>query len=154
VSPPIEVAVLDARWRARMEDAEALCRAAAAAALARAGAPRGAGELSVALADDALLARLNRDYRGTDGPTNVLSFAGGRELLGEVVIALETTAAEAAAGGLGLADHTAHLVVHGVLHLLGYDHETDASAAVMEPLEAEILAGLGIADPYAETPGR
>lgn len=149
MSPSVAVAVLDPRWRARLTHAEALCRTAAAAAL-RAGGAGADAELSVALGDDALLARLNRDYRGKEGPTNVLSFSGAPDLLGDVVIALETAEAEAAERGIGLGDHTAHLVVHGVLHLLGHDHEAEAEAAAMERLEAEILAGLGIADPYAE----
>ncbi len=84
----------------------------------------------------------------------MLSFDGAPAALGDVVLALETIAAEAQAQGKPLADHLAHLVVHGVLHLLGYDHETQGQARSMERLEIEILAGLGIADPYHLPPAR
>ncbi|MEO5372816.1 MAG: rRNA maturation RNase YbeY [Alphaproteobacteria bacterium] len=153
-------------WLASLPDAEERCRAAALAALAAglrerplAGVDSGI-ELAIVLSDDAEVRRFNRDYRGQDKPTNVLSFAAldGDDplpepdeplLLGDVIIAHETTAAEAAAEGLSLADHLSHLVVHGVLHLIGYDHEEDDAALDMERLEAASLAGLGIADPYA-----
>ncbi|MEX2642644.1 MAG: rRNA maturation RNase YbeY, partial [Acetobacterales bacterium] len=109
------------------------------------------GEVSVVLAGDAMLHELNRGYRGQDKPTNVLSFPidepdPAREawMLGEVVIALETTRREALEEGKPVTDHLLHLVVHGVLHLLGYDHQTDAEAERMEALEARLLAGLGV----------
>ena len=117
------------------------------------------------LTDDAAVRALNAQWRGKDRPTNVLSFpaatpdeiararAGGPPLLlGDVVLALETCRREAAEQGKPLADHVAHLVVHGVLHLLGHDHEDDAEADRMERLETAILAELGIADPYAGQP--
>jgi probable rRNA maturation factor len=139
-------------WRRRLPAAERLARRAARAALAAAKPARGAaasrGELCLVLADDALQRKLNHEFRGRDKPTNVLSFAGAPASLGDVVLALETIAGEAEAQGKRLADHVAHLVVHGVLHLMGYDHETDGQARRMERLETEILAGLGIADPY------
>jgi len=113
-------------------------------------------ELSLALADDATVRTLNRDYRAKDKPTNVLSFpAPHGPLLGDVIIAYETLAREAAEEGVPPSDHLAHLTIHGLLHLLGYDHETEAEAVTMEALETSILAGLGIADPHAagrETP--
>lgn len=153
-----------AAWAAALPDPAALARGAVEAALE--GAPVGPlVEVSVVLTDDAAQRALNRDWRGKDAPTNVLSFpalaraelaAGaaadpGRPiLLGDVVLALETTRREAEAAGKPLADHAAHLLVHGVLHLLGYDHETEADAASMEPLETAILARLGVADPYRE----
>ncbi|MEX0921499.1 MAG: rRNA maturation RNase YbeY [Rhodovibrionaceae bacterium] len=159
----IDCALRCAAWAASLPEAEALARRAAAAALAAGGVdlPRG-GELSLALSDDAELQILNKAYRGKDGPTNVLSFpgdplpetAGQPYLLGDVVLALGVCAREAAAQGKTLADHLTHLVVHGVLHLLGQDHESDAEAARMEALEVRILAGLGIADPYASAAQR
>ncbi len=119
---------------------------------ARGAAP---AELSIVLADDARIAALNKTYRGKEGPTNVLSFpsaamAAGVEavLLGDVVLARETIAREAQTQGKRFDDHLAHLTVHGVLHLLGHDHASDAEADEMEALEREILQDLGIADPY------
>jgi len=113
-------------------------------------------ELSVVFTDDAHVRALNRQYRGKDYPTNVLSFPappakvdGFGPLLGDIVVAYETVAREATAEGLVFEDHLSHLVVHGLLHLLGHDHEDDAEATAMESLEVAILARLGIADPYA-----
>jgi probable rRNA maturation factor len=134
-------------WRRRLPAAEGLVRRAARAALA-AAKPRPRGELCIVLADDVLQRKLNHDFGGRDKPTNVLSFEGAPVSLGDVVLALETIAGEAETQGKSLADHVAHLVVHGVLHLMGYDHQTDGQARRMERLETEILAGLGIADPY------
>lgn len=126
-------------------------------------------ELSCRLTDDAEVQVLNRDYRGKDAATNVLSFplvepdlldaladpanaadgGDGELLLGDIVLAAETCAREAQAQGKTLNGHVTHLVVHGVLHLLGYDHLEEQDADAMEALETSILAGLGIADPYA-----
>lgn len=113
-------------------------------------------EVSVLLCDDATIQRLNRDWRGFDRPTNVLSFpapAGGPphgpRLLGDIAVAFETTRREAGSEGKSVADHLTHLVVHGFLHLIGYDHEVESEALRMEALETSILADLGIADPYA-----
>ena len=145
------------------DDAEWLCERAALAALSASyDEEEGPAELSVVLADDALVHRLNRDYRGKDKPTNVLSFAlteaeepelgeDAPVMLGDVILAWETVAREAAEQGKTPSDHMTHLVVHGVLHLLGYDHETDDEAEEMEQLEVEVLETLGIADPYAAT---
>ncbi len=141
-----------APWTRAVPGAAALARRAARAALAAAEA--GTGEVAVVLSDDATVRRLNRDYRRKDKPTNVLSFPLGDvktaecRLLGDVILARETVLAEAAAQGKRAGDHLSHLVVHGVLHLLGFDHEKDAEARRMEALERRILAGLGIADPY------
>ncbi len=138
-------------WRRRLPGAAPLARRAARAALlAGAGKRAGAkpGELCIVLASDRLQRRLNREFRGTDKTTNVLSFAGAPESLGDVVLALETVAREARAQDKSLADHVAHLVVHGVLHLMGYDHESERDAVRMERLERRILGRLGIADPY------
>lgn len=109
-------------------------------------------EVGVRLTDDAEVRRLNRRWRGMDKPTNVLSFASeasGSRLLGDVVIARQTLSREAAEQGKSPMDHLRHLVVHGVLHLLGFDHErSEAEAARQEFRERVILAGLGVADPY------
>jgi len=143
------------------ENAEWLSEKAALATLAAIyDAEDGPAELSVVLADDALVQQLNRDYRGKDKPTNVLSFAlteaeepepeeGMPVLLGDVILAFETVRREAAEQSKSPDDHLTHLVVHGVLHLLGYDHETDDEAEEMEALETRLLASFGIADPYA-----
>mgnify|MGYP001397582534 CR=1 FL=1 len=152
----IDVLVEASAWTAALPEAEAVVRRAAGAALAALGPLESdvgeTGPLSVCLllADDATLQRLNREFRAKDRPTNVLSFPGEAPMLGDIALAQETCAREAAAQGKALAAHLSHLVVHGVLHLCGYDHETDAEAEEMEALEVEILAGLGIADPYEE----
>lgn len=111
------------------------------------------GEVAILLTDDAAQATLNRDWRGKPGSTNVLSFPAAPnpfDHLGDVSLALETCAREAAEQGKTLTDHASHLLAHGVLHLLGHDHETDAEAAVMEACERAILARIGIGDPYRD----
>ena len=107
-------------------------------------------ELGITLADDETVRVLNRDHRGQDKPTNVLSYPSGeRDFLGDMVLARQTVWREAREQRKSAADHFTHLVVHGTLHLLGYDHETgEADAERMEALERRILAKLGIADPY------
>ncbi len=152
MSVRIAIRIDEPAWRAAVPNARDLVRRAARTALRTVPTrPSGDPEMTVLLGDDALLRRLNRDYRGKDSPTNVLSFAAGEpELLGDMAIAYETTAGEAIAAGKPLVDHLAHLVVHGTLHLLGYDHESAEDAATMEPLEVAALAALGIADPYGE----
>jgi probable rRNA maturation factor len=163
----IAVDVRAAGWRRAVPDIDAAVREVATAAL-RAGARDLAAassvEVSVVLTDDAAIRALNRDYRGRDTPTNVLAFPqhetlgepilgepanSGPVLLGDVVLALETVHREAADQGKSTVDHARHLVVHGILHLLGFDHDVEADAADMERRETAILAGLGIADPYA-----
>jgi probable rRNA maturation factor len=122
----------------------------------------GSAEVAVRFTDDAEVRELNRDWRGKDAATNVLSFpmlapdevaaALGEtddRLLGDIALAYETCAREAAEKGLRIEAHAAHLVVHGTLHLLGHDHGDDTAADAMERLEASILEGLGVADPYA-----
>lgn len=153
-------------------DWDALAARAVGAALAGAGqgsllGPQGAMvEVSVRLTDDEEVQRLNRDYRGKDRPTNILSFpmhapealpgmlaeADMDLLLGDLALALETVEREAAEKGISVEDHVTHLMVHGTLHLLGHDHQDDSAADAMEALETRILAGLGIADPYACAP--
>ncbi len=154
----IAVRIDTAGWADALDDPVHICRAAAAAALA-AVPPATPVEVSILLADDARLRALNRDYRGLDRSTNVLSFpglaappVGAPRLLGDVAIAAETTGREARAMGKPLAAHLSHLVVHGTLHLLGHDHENAADATIMEDLERRILARLGIDDPYRTMP--
>jgi len=138
-------------WRAAEPRVASLARSAASATLAAVGRKR--ARLAVLLADDARLASLNAQFRGREGPTNVLSFAAGLPgaiHLGDVALAFGVCAREAAEQGKPLSDHVQHLVAHGVLHLLGYDHESEAEAEVMEAKERAIMAGLGVPDPYAE----
>lgn len=157
----------DPRWEAlRLAD---LAERAAEATLRRLRLDPSRYEISLLGCSDARIAELNADFRGKPQPTNVLSWpsaergaarpgavprlpppdpAGPREL-GDVAIAWETCAREAEAGGIDPAAHATHLVVHATLHLLGFDHETDADAELMEGIEREVLAALGVADPYA-----
>ncbi len=120
----------------------------------------GHSEVSVRIVDAGEIHALNREYRGIDKPTNVLSFPAGEveglpadvpRLLGDIVICAEVVRAEAAEQGKDVAAHWAHMLVHGALHLLGHDHETDAEAVEMEALEARILSNFGVPDPYGET---
>lgn len=112
------------------------------------------GAVTVVVDDDERIRALNKLWRGLDKPTNVLSFPapdsqpGPMNYIGDIAISFETAAREAAAEGKSLADHVTHLAVHGFLHLLGYDHESDADAEEMEGLERVILARVGVSDPY------
>lgn len=151
-------------------DWEGLAESAIAAALAGAGhgsllqPSTGLVEIAVRLSNDSEIQALNRDWRGNDQPTNILSFPmlgpaelatlgapGTDVLLGDLVLAYETTAREAADKRIPLESHVTHLLVHGTLHLLGHDHGDDPTATAMEAIETRILAGLGIADPYHAT---
>ena len=135
------------KWRAKRGLSGRIKRAAELAQT-RGGNPKGA--LTILLSSDRKLKALNITFRGKDKATNVLSFpARHGDYLGDVAIAYGVTAREARAAHKRFADHATHLAVHGVLHLLGYDHETARAARVMEPLETAILGELGIADPYA-----
>jgi probable rRNA maturation factor len=143
-------------WQAE-PDAEALVQRAIEAAARQAGPSAEVAEVAIVLTDDSGIQTLNRDWRGLDKPTNVLSFPAaptpGRSeeprMLGDIAIAFETTRREAESEHKPFAHHLSHLAVHGYLHLMGYDHETDADAETMEELERKILAGLGVPDPYA-----
>ncbi|MBS9477322.1 rRNA maturation RNase YbeY [Ancylobacter radicis] len=162
--PFIEVDVLveaDA-WSAHPLAADLVARAVRAACAGVLGAYEldieSGAEIAVKLTDDATIQALNRDWRGKDYATNVLSFptpevvrAGGDPHLGDIAIALETLTREAQEEGKPFADHLQHLAVHGTLHLLGFDHEVAEEAEEMEAMERDILAELGVPDPYADT---
>ncbi len=145
------VTVSAAAWRKAVPGLATLARRVAAAAHAAAqadGAAALAGETAILFARDADIQPLNAKYRGKDKPTNVLSFPG-IEGGGDVILALETVVKEAEIQRKTVPDHTAHLIAHGILHLMGYDHEQGrAEARRMERLERLVLSGLGIADPY------
>jgi probable rRNA maturation factor len=149
----IEVAVEAPVWDA-LPDLEALAHRVVGQCVAVSGVKLAKGcELSLAFCDDLAIQALNARWRGKDKPTNVLSFPtpgalGKKPLLGDIVIAYETVAREAQSEGKSLADHTAHMIFHGFLHLIGYDHETPAEAEEMETLERRIAQALGIKDPY------
>jgi len=148
----IEIQVEDAGWLAVLPEAERLAIGAAEASLAALPTPT-AGDLVILLTNDAEVRDLNARFRDKDQPTNVLSFPAGDNPhghLGDVALALGVCAAEAAAQGKPLAHHLQHLVAHGVLHLVGYDHLNDGEAETMEALEREILATLGVPDPYVD----
>lgn len=152
----VDISMPCPHWQARHDAIEETAERAARMALAHPDAGH-AGEdyeVSIVLADDALVRGLNRQYRNIDKPTNVLSFpaeddeAQGPCLLGDVVLAYETIEREALASGTPMLDHVAHLIVHGALHLLGFDHEEEEEAEAMEAHETAILARLGVKDPY------
>jgi len=155
----VEVTAPCPLWQRDCAEASALVEAAARLALRRAEAPA-ASVVDITLADDAMQRGLNHAWRGKDAPTNVLAFPtadlavplpdGAPLLLGDVVLAFETVRREAAEQQKPLADHMRHLVVHGVLHLLGYTHDDAADAAAMEASEIAILAELGVPNPYRD----
>ncbi len=162
----VDVIIEDPRWT----DLPALAGRAADAALAHMGLDPALCEMSLLGCDDARIAVLNAEFRDKPGPTNVLSWPAedlapeqegaaphppepdfeGEIALGDIAISYDTCAREAAEAGKPLADHVTHLVVHGLLHLLGYDHIRDGDAALMEALEVEILGKMGIDDPYRD----
>lgn len=154
----IDIAVETAGWPGQAH-LEALVSAAVEATMEAAGAVGVQTELSVVFTDDAAVRTLNGEWRGKDSATNVLSFPAfpekGRKgvppMLGDIVLARETVEREAGMEGKTFDHHLTHLVVHGLLHLLGHDHEDDAEAEAMEAMERRILAALAIADPYAVT---
>ena len=159
----VDCLIEDDRWDAL--DLDALAEAATDATLAELGLEPSVWEISLMGCDDARIAALNADFRGKPTPTNVLSWpsdergvavAGEMPLapdpadpeLGDIAIAFETCEAEAQAADKPLAEHVTHLVVHATLHLLGFDHDRDADAALMEGLETQILGKMGLDDPY------
>jgi probable rRNA maturation factor len=156
--PNVEIVVGSPLWKTQ-RGAKAMLRRSIIEAAAAAATP--GGEIAVVLTDDSAMRDLNRRWRGKDVPTNVLSFpappsrgdTGAPLPLGDIVIAYETTAREASAEHTPFTHHLAHLAVHGFLHLLGYDHEADSAAEAMEDLEAEVLARIGVANPYKPRSG-
>ena len=165
-TPDVDLALQidDGDWSVALPELDALASGWVRAAVGGARRDRGGNadplgaacyEMGLVFTSDSAVRALNRDWRGKDQPTNVLAFEntdapppGLPWQLGDVVLALGTARGEAQAAGISLADHAAHLVIHGVLHLFGYDHQDDDEAARMEALETGILAALGIADPY------
>lgn len=157
----VEVSAPCAAWEQECPDVATLARAAARLVLRREDAPVGS-VVDVTLADDEAQRTLNRAWRGKDSSTNVLAFPltspgaaprprGAPLLLGDVVLAFETVRGEAAEQRKPFTDHLRHLIVHGVLHLLGHDHIDDRDAAAMETREIAILAELGVPNPYRDT---
>ncbi|CAN5216876.1 rRNA maturation RNase YbeY [soil metagenome] len=147
----IEIEIESDDWTLALADVAALAERAAAAALGET-----TGNLVVLLTDDAAVQDLNVRFRGKDRATNVLSFPGGdmpaqngSVHLGDIVLAFGVCRDEAVQQGKSLADHVTHLVVHGVLHVLGRDHEDDVEAEAMEAEERTLLASLGVTDPYS-----
>ena len=159
-APETEVLIVAECW-ADCPDAEAIVHRAIAAAAAFVETDTGDAELAVMLTDDAGIRTLNKNWRGQDKPTNVLSFPAlqptgrssqpdGPRMLGDIAIAYETARREADDEEKPFDHHLSHLSVHGFLHLVGYDHENDDQAEAMEALERAILAELGVPDPYAD----
>lgn len=157
----LDVIVRDEGWHAAIANVVDICRASAGAAFAAGVSKPVAAEAALVLADDAFVATLNQEYRNKSGPTNVLSFAaldddgpevpsgtGAPVMLGDIIVARETTEREADEAGVGIEHHLRHLVVHGMLHLLGYDHLEDDDAEEMETLEIQVLEAMGVPDPY------
>jgi probable rRNA maturation factor len=151
-APSVEIRIESPLWKAVPSAQAAVRRAIVAAA-----PPAANAEIAILLTDDQSIRTLNRQWRGHDKATNVLSFPapsadhgdGTPVMLGDIVIAYETTAKEAAEEGKTFLHHLSHLAVHGLLHLLGYDHESHEEAEKMESLERRILARLGVSDPYS-----
>lgn len=154
----LDVSVDAGDWPA-LDELEDICREASAAALEEANRPLSpmGSELSIVFTDDDAIRTLNSEWRGKDKATNVLSFPAFPAslsgaippLLGDIILAAETVKREAHAEEKSLRNHVTHLVVHGFLHLIGYDHETDEEAEEMEMMERRVLARLAIPDPYA-----
>lgn len=149
----IDICIEDGRWN-EMAGLDALLSRALRTAAGMAAAGRNGGSVSLLLGDDARLRQLNRQFRGKGRATNVLSFppatlAPGETLIGDIALSYDTVQREARRDGKAMRDHLTHLAVHGLLHLFGYDHENEGDARIMERMETDILARLGIADPYA-----
>ena len=149
MSVDADLRIEDGSWQQAIENVDTVCAAALNAGFAIAGTK---GEVAILLTDDAEMHQLNRDWRGKDKPTDVLSFPADEmeaPFLGDIAVGYGVARADAEERGLALSDHLTHLVIHGYLHLLGYDHMEDTEAAEMEAMEVRALATLGIADPYS-----
>ena len=167
--PLVDLVVEEAAWQGILPDLETVATEAVRLALQAAELDPDRFSITLLACDDARIGALNAQFRGKAAPTNVLSWpafplspdrpggkpsppaatdSGGRTSLGDVAIALQTVRREAESGGLPLKNHVLHLILHGCLHLVGYDHETDPDAALMEDLERRALARAGIPDPY------
>lgn len=161
MEPLIDIEIEDDGWLDVLPDARTVVETGVAAALAAVEVD-GQADVVVLLCNDAEMRELNREHRKKDKATNVLSFPapkamrvkGVLEHLGDIALGLETCVGEAEEQGKTLKNHVMHLSVHGTLHLLGYDHMTDEEAEEMESLERDILAGLGVPDPYAQDADR
>ena len=151
----IDIDAADKKWAASVPDYDAHIARAVQAACEVLGRAHNA-ELSIALMSDTQVQTLNRDYRGKDKPTNVLSFPAtgpaydAGHILGDIALARETVIREARDKGISPTDHMTHLLIHGYLHLCGYDHDTDKTAGLMEGLEIKAMARLGLPSPYEE----
>lgn len=166
---PVDLVVEEPRWLRALPDLQQAADLAASAGLRQTGLDPARCEIALLACDDAQIAALNGRFRGRPRPTNVLSWpvlppdadrvggfpkppaaAGDRPVaLGDLALAFQTVTHEAEQRGVGLKSHVIHLILHGTLHLLGYDHETEADAALMEATETSLLKGLGVSDPYA-----
>lgn len=144
----LDIRIEEAGWPEAAADPETVCQRALDAAHAITGV---SGEIALLLTDDAEMHQLNRDWRGKDKPTDVLSFPADEmdaPFLGDIAVGLGVARGDADTRSIKLADHLSHLVIHGYLHLIGYDHIEDDEAREMEDLEIRALASLGIGDPY------
>ncbi len=154
--PDIDVQVTDGAWHGDSEDPQSMTRRVAGALETCLGQSLNGRGLTVRFASDAEVRGFNARFRGQDAPTNVLAFPGsvvpGQDgaPLGDVILARETIAREAGEQGKSIAAHSCHMILHGILHLLGYDHDTDDKAVKMEAAERAVLAALGIDDPYKD----
>jgi probable rRNA maturation factor len=156
----IDILTEDEMWSG-LAERETIARKAVEAVFEVLGRPAPDVELSIVFAGDDEVAQLNRSFRGKPGPTNVLSFPAaassaeaGPRVLGDIVLAGGVVSREAEQQGKPLASHATHLIVHGVLHLLGHDHDREDQALAMERLEAEVMARLGFPDPYQDAEAR
>ena len=147
--PIVDISVQYKEWTRSIRDIQNVVLSVIALTLDKAGVESHGQELSIVLADNDFIQKLNKEWRGKDKPTNVLSFPQDEpSMLGDVILAYETVEQEAKEQNKRFENHATHLIVHGLLHLLGHDHIEDDEAETMEALEIQILADLGIKNPY------